>query len=87
MNYEQSTKSIDHVVFFFCGVLADIEVPVYIQKDKYTEAFALKADNKVHHGQKNREGENWFVIFYDTSRRPFQVRFVQLFLFTKRVLW
>jgi hypothetical protein len=31
-------------------------------------------DSKMQYGQKNEEGENRFVVYHDTSRKPFQVR-------------
>jgi hypothetical protein len=67
---------IDIVLYSFCGVLGGVEVPVYIQKDKYTGAFELKVDSKVQYGQKNADSDNQFVVYHDTSRKPFQVRFV-----------
>jgi hypothetical protein len=75
------------VLDYLCGVPGGIEVPVYIQKDKYTGAFELKVDNKVQYGQKNKEGENRFAVYHDTSRKPFQVRSIWDFLSIKGAFW
>ncbi|KAG8719237.1 hypothetical protein FRC09_011450 [Ceratobasidium sp. 395] len=38
--------------------------------------YELKVDDKTRYGQKNAKGEARFIVYHDTSRNPFQHRFM-----------
>ncbi|KAG8755152.1 hypothetical protein FRC12_010981 [Ceratobasidium sp. 428] len=59
-------------------------VLIFIQSDWYNTGhinkvdghYELKVDDKTRYGQKNAKGEARFIVYHDTSRNPFQHRFM-----------
>ncbi|KAG8714407.1 hypothetical protein FRC09_017670 [Ceratobasidium sp. 395] len=43
---------------------------------KAGDYYELKVDGKSRYGQKNDKGEARFIVYHDTSRNPYQHRFV-----------
>lgn len=43
---------------------------------KVGDFYELKVDDKVRYGQKNAQGEARFIVYHDTSRNPYQHRFM-----------
>ncbi|KAG8709831.1 hypothetical protein FRC09_000451 [Ceratobasidium sp. 395] len=48
-------------------------VPV---KGKVGDHYEVKVDGKARYGQKNAKGEARFIVYHDTSRNPYQHRFI-----------
>ncbi|KAG8756390.1 hypothetical protein FRC12_010591 [Ceratobasidium sp. 428] len=43
---------------------------------KVGDHYELKVDDKARYGQKNAKGEARFIVYHDTSRNPYQHRFM-----------
>ncbi|KAG8719950.1 hypothetical protein FRC09_010355 [Ceratobasidium sp. 395] len=44
--------------------------------NKVGDHYELKVDGKTRYGQKNAKGEARFIVYHDTSRNPYQHRFM-----------
>ncbi|QRV82444.1 hypothetical protein RhiJN_10459 [Ceratobasidium sp. AG-Ba] len=66
------------------------QVPIFVQSEWYQDAghmsrvstkagdcYELRIGCEARYGQKNAQGEGRFVVYHDTSRNPFQHRFVK----------
>ncbi|KAG8909107.1 hypothetical protein FRC02_007998, partial [Tulasnella sp. 418] len=41
------------------------------------ENYEVTIDNKYQYGQKNKTGENRFIVYHDKERKPYQHRFIE----------
>ncbi|KAG8930983.1 hypothetical protein FRC02_003404 [Tulasnella sp. 418] len=85
-----STRTAEYYTFFAHNKSKNnAEVLIYVSAEKFThdhfsgiatlvgDNYELTIDNKLQYGQKNKIGEQRFIVYHDKERKPFQHRFIE----------
>ncbi|KAG9121053.1 hypothetical protein FRC07_003155 [Ceratobasidium sp. 392] len=66
----------DQVLFFIQSEWYQDSARMAGIASKVGDHYELKVDDKTRYGQKNTKGEARFIVYHDTSRNPYQHRFM-----------